>query len=336
MTIPMIDSILLVSFGGPESPKEVAPFIENVLHGKPVPEKRKLEVVEHYMHFDGVSPLNQQNRDLIAALCKELNAHQIDLPIYWGNRNWHPLLPDTLKQMKADGKKRALAIFTSAYSSYSGCRQYRENIEAARQDVGVDAPLVEKVRVFFNHPGFIQANVEHITQSLSTLDDATPETTPLLFTAHSIPMSMAENCAYEKQLQETCGLVAAAVNWPNWKLVYQSRSGSPHTPWLEPDVCDTIEQLNQEGIQQVVVSPIGFTSDHMEVLFDLDIEAREKCAALNMAFALAPSAGTHPAFISCLRELIQEQLNPGTEKRALGTMGPAHESCPENCCSFSN
>ena len=219
------DALLLVSFGGPEGMDDVIPFLENVLRGRNVPRERMLSVAKHYELFEGVSPINQQNRDLIAALEKELEQHGPKLPIYWGNRNWHPLLPDTLRRMAGDGVRNALAFVTSAYSSYSSCRQYLQNISDAQAQVGPDAPRVEKLRVFYNHPLFIEANVDHIRSVLSQFED--PASAHLVFTAHSIPESMASNCDYASQLTETAGLIARALQIEKWQLVYQSRSGSP-------------------------------------------------------------------------------------------------------------
>jgi protoporphyrin/coproporphyrin ferrochelatase len=235
------DSILLVSFGGPEGPDDVMPFLENVLRGKNVPRERMLEVAEHYQHFGGVSPINAQNRELMAAIESELRRRGIALPIYWGNRNWHPLFPDTLRQMAEDGKRRALAFFTSMFSCYSGCRQYRENILAAQEQVGAGAPAVEKVRMGFNHPAFIEAQADLLRRALQQLGAAPGEEVTVLFAAHSIPMTMADNCRYVEQLRLSAGLIAAEVGHDSWEVVYQSRSGPPAQPWLEPDVCDRIE-----------------------------------------------------------------------------------------------
>ncbi|MEM9645877.1 MAG: ferrochelatase, partial [Planctomycetota bacterium] len=241
--LPPYDSFLLVSFGGPEGPDEVMPFLENVLRGKNVPRERMLEVAEHYSHFGGVSPINEQNRQLIAAIEEDFAEHKIDLPIYWGNRNSAPMFADTLTQMRDDGRKRALAFFTSMFSCYSGCRQYRENIIEAREQVGPDAPLVEKLRMGFNHPEFIQTMTESVLDAQKSLGTQVSETT-LMFTAHSIPLSMSDNCDYEKQLRECGRLVAEAAGFTKWKLVFQSRSGPPSQPWLEPDVCDEIAAMD--------------------------------------------------------------------------------------------
>ena len=332
--LPPYDSFLLVSFGGPEGPDEVIPFLENVLRGKNVPRERMMEVAEHYQHFGGVSPINEQNRQLINALTAEFKGSGIDLPIYWGNRNWDPLLPDTLRKMRDDGCKRALAFFTSMFSCYSGCRQYRENIAAAREEVGSDAPLVEKVRMGFNHPGFIEAMSDSLRQAVESLGRS-PSQATVLFTAHSIPISMSDNCDYVKQLRESCRLVAENVGVNEWQLVYQSRSGPPQQPWLEPDVCDVINELAiSRKPDALVVLPIGFVSDHMEVMFDLDEEAAEACKQHQIPFARAATAGTHPKFVQMIRELVEERCQGG-ERRAIGELGPWHDVCPQDCCLYT-
>lgn len=329
------DALLFVSFGGPEGPDEVMPFLENVLRGKPVPRERMLEVAEHYQNFGGVSPLNEQNRRLIAAVEKELAEHGLRLPIYWGNRNWYPLLTDTMQQMADDGVRKALAFFTSAYSSYSGCRQYRENIAQAQEAVGPTAPHIEKLRVFFNHPGFIEPLVESVHECLTRMPLERRDATPLLFTAHSIPLAMAENCHYVAQLKETCRLIADGVGHANWELVYQSRSGPPQQPWLEPDVCDRIEQLHSEKqIADLVILPVGFISDHIEVLFDIDMQARELCERLGINMQRAATVGTHPKFIGMIRQLIEERLVDDPVRLALGNLGPSHDVCPIDCCLY--
>lgn len=334
--MPAYDAVLVVSFGGPEGPDEVMPFLENVLRGKPVPRERMLEVAEHYQHFGGVSPINEQNRQLIAALKNELAAHGHELPIYWGNRNWDPLLTDTLKQMADDGVKRAIAFFTSAFSSYSGCRQYREDIMRAQETVGPAAPQIDKLRVFFNHPGFIEPMIESVRECLNKIPAERRNDATLLFTAHSIPLNMADNCRYVAQLQEACRLVAEGVGHAKWELVYQSRSGSPHQPWLEPDVCDRIRQLHAEQpLADLVILPIGFISDHMEVLFDIDTEARELCEELGIAMHRAATVGTHPKFIEMIRLLVEERLSDDPKRLALGSLGPSHDVCPVDCCLYT-
>lgn len=329
------DSFLLVSFGGPEGPDDVIPFLENVLRGKNVPRERMLEVAEHYKHFGGVSPINEQNRELLKVIEQEFRQHGVDLPVYWGNRNWNPMLADTIGQMRDDGCKRTLAFFTNVFSSYSGCRQYRENIIAAREQVGDDAPVIEKVRMGFNHPGFIGALTDRMQTAADSIDVALGAT-KVLFTAHSIPMSMADNCTYEQQLIEACGLVADASGITDWKLVYQSRSGPPSQPWLEPDVLDSIVELDDaEKLESLVIMPIGFVSDHMEVLFDLDEEAADLCKERGIKMARAKTVGTHESFVTMIRTLVQERLDGTAERPCLGQMGPWHDVCPSDCCTYT-
>jgi ferrochelatase len=332
MTTPTYDAVLIVSFGGPEGMDEVMPFLENVLRGKNVPRERMLDVAEHYRRFGGVSPLNAQNRALIAALEKELAAGGPRLPIYWGNRNWHPLLLDTLRQMAADGVRRALGFFTSAYSSYSGCRQYRENIESARAEVGPAAPQIEKLRAFFNHPGFIEAMTDRTREAVGQIPAERRGGVRLVFTAHSIPLAMAQGCGYELQLREASRLVAAAVGVEPWQLAFQSRSGPPSQPWLEPDIRDWLRTAKADGAVDVVIVPIGFISDHVEVIYDLDIEARATCDELGINMVRAATVDTHPRFIRMIRELIVERMEQRSERPALGTLGPSHDVCPADCC----
>lgn len=330
MTHNPYDALLIVSFGGPEGMNEVLPFLENVLRGRNIPRERLLAVAEHYYHFDGISPINGQNRALVAALEDELAAHGLDLPVYWGNRNWYPLLPDTLRQMAQDGVQHALAFFTSAYSSYSGCRQYRENIEQAQAEVGANAPQVSILRKFYNHPGFIQPNIEHIRAALDQIPFDRRDAAHIAFTAHSVPLSTAVNSDYVAQLAETCQLVAAGMS--NWQLVYQSRSGAPGQPWLEPDIGDHLRRLKAEGVADVVIAPVGFISDHMEVLYDLDTEAQQIAGEIGLNVIRAATVGTHPEFIRMIRELIVERMTNDPDKRFLGTRGASHDVCPVNCC----
>ncbi|MEM7436314.1 MAG: ferrochelatase [Myxococcota bacterium] len=331
---PAYDSLLFVSFGGPEQRDDVMPFLENVVRGKNVPKERLAEVAEHYYHFDGKSPINDQNRALIAALEEELAAHDVDLPIYWGNRNWTPLLEDTIRQMRDDGRKRALAFVTSAYSSYSGCRQYRENIERARKEVGEGAPTVDKIRVFYNHPGFIEASVDGLLAALETLPKDRREAARVAFTAHSIPCSMSETSDYADQLEETARLVAEGARNDRWQLVYQSRSGPPHIPWLGPDILEHLDALAQINVKDLVVAPIGFLSDHMEVVWDLDVEARERATELGITLTRAATVGTNPAFVSMIRELIEERLGRTETRQSVGKRGPSHDVCPPDCCQY--
>jgi len=334
--MPQYDAVLVVSFGGPEGRDDVLPFLENVLRGKPVPRERMLEVAEHYYHFDGVSPINEQNRALIRSLVAELREHGHDHTVYWGNRNWHPLLGDTVRQMVEDGVSRALAFVTSALSSYSGCRQYREDIARACDQVGADAPQIDKLRVFYNHPGYIEPMIANVGTALEELPEERRAAAPLIFTAHSIPLSMAENCRYEAQLQEACRLVGEGVGRGDYHLVYQSRSGPPSHPWLEPDIGDFLQQLHSDqAIAEAVVVPIGFISDHMEVLFDLDTEARELCDRLGINLVRAATVGNHPRFVTMIRELIEERLTDTPNRLAVGNHGPSHDVCPTDCCLYT-
>lgn len=328
------DAILFVSFGGPEGPDDVIPFLENVLRGRNVPRERMLQVAEHYYHFGGISPINAQVRELMAAVEKELRLHDIQLPVYWGNRNWYPMLPDTVRQMQSDGIRRALAFFTSGYSSYSGCRQYRENVIAAREEVGHDAPVIEKLRVFYNHPDFIAASVVRMQAALDQLPEAAQSNCQVVFTAHSIPNSMSTGCDYVQQLTETCRLIAneLRIATGRHKLVYQSRSGRPEDPWLGPDILDYLRELQQQGVQDVVICPIGFLSDHMEVLYDLDEEAAILSRELGLNMVRAATVGSHPLFVQMIRKLIQERLDPTIPKESMGNFGPNWDVCPENCC----
>jgi ferrochelatase len=325
-------ALLIVSFGGPECRDDVMPFLENVLRGRNVPRERMLEVAEHYYRFGGVSPINGQIRAMISALQKEFNDCNVDLPVYWGNRNWHPMLADTIQQMAEDGIERALTYVTSAFSCYSGCRQYRENVKAACDVVGPSAPQFDKLRVFFNHPGFVEVMVDRVRAAFTELPSEHRESTQIVYTAHSIPLAMASGAEYERQLLETSRLINEQIGDNPWKLVFQSRSGPPNQSWLEPDVCDHLRELHAGGQSHVVVVPIGFLSDHLEVIFDLDTEAKELCEQLGMTMVRAGTAGTHPAFIRMVRQLVAERMDDSAERMALGQLGPSHDVCPEDCC----
>ncbi len=328
------DAVLFVSFGGPEKREDVIPFLENVLRGRNVPRERMLAVAEHYYHFDGVSPINAQTRELIDAVNADLAELGIDIPVYWGNRNWQPMLPDTMQQMADDGIKNAIAFFVSGYSSYSGCRQYRENVIAAQGIVGEQAPHIDKIRAFYNHPDFITANVARIQAAINSLPENNQNDFRIAFTAHSIPDSLAENCDYVLQLSETCRLICSELDIPvnRWRLVYQSRSGRPQDPWLEPDILDHIGELHSQKVDAIVIAPIGFLSDHIEVLFDLDEEAADKCDELEISMSRASTVGTHPDFVRCLSKLILERLKDDVEKESIGRFGPNWDVCPEGCC----
>jgi protoporphyrin/coproporphyrin ferrochelatase len=312
----MYDAVLIVSFGGPEKPEDVMPFLENVTRGRSVPRERLLEVAEHYYHFGGKSPINDQCRELITALRNELATQGPALPIYWGNRNWGPFLADALRQMRDDGVRHAAAFVTSAYSSYSGCRQYRENLAAAQAEVP-GAPRIDKLPVFYNRPGFIQACADRVREATEAFLPFEPNSFRLVISAHSIPCSMAATSGYERQLRETARLVAEAAGFERWDLAFQSRSGPPNQPWLGPDILDHLRRLRDEGIANVLVAPLGFVSDHLEVLYDLDVEAAALARELGMTFGRAATVGTHPAFIKMIRELIVE---------------PTHAPCPDDCC----
>ncbi|GAA3026017.1 ferrochelatase [Streptosporangium longisporum] len=308
------DALLVVSFGGPEKPDDVMPFLENVVRGRGVPRERLLEVEEHYQRLGGASPINDQCRDLIEAV-----RPTVDLPIYWGNRNWHPFLEDTVRRMADDGVRRAAAFVTSAYGSYSACRQYRDDIARARAAVE-GAPEIVKLRHYFDHPGFLAAMTDHTRQALDRLPAGVREGARLVFTAHSIPVSMAETAGpegglYEAQLRRAAALITEAVGGDRaWDLVWQSRSGAPHIPWLEPDVCDHLEKIDAPA---VVLVPIGFVSDHMEVVYDLDVEAAETAERIGLPLVRAATAGVHPRFVSMVGELVAE---------------PEPLACPATCC----
>jgi ferrochelatase len=327
------DALLLLSFGGPEGPEDVIPFLENVTRGRNVPRERLNEVAGHYLHFGGVSPINEQNRALIAALRDELRRQEISLPIYFGNRNWEPFVTDTIAQMRADGVQRALVFVTSAFSSYSGCRQYREDVTRAVDTLGISNDIAfDKIRGFYNHPGYIETMVELTAERVQRIPVERRATTEVIFTAHSIPLSMAKGCAYEKQLLASSELVADALALPSWRLAYQSRSGPPTAPWLEPDILDELDSLPVAGFTDAVIVPIGFVSDHMEVLFDLDHEAAERAAKLGLGFQRVPTAGIHPRFVTMIRELIEERMTAEPYRPALGSSGPLHDICPLHCC----
>jgi ferrochelatase len=309
----LYDAFLLVSFGGPEGPEDVIPFLENVLRGRNVPRERMLEVAEHYFHFGGISPINRQNRELIAALAEEFAASGIRLPIYWGNRNWNPLLPDTVRAMRDAGVKGALALATSAFGSYSGCRQYRENIVAARASLE-NAPTIDVFPPFFHFSGFIGAVADRARDALAKLPGA-----DLVYTAHSIPLSMARSSPYEAQLRDAASRVNSMMGAGEPVLVFQSRSGPPSQPWLGPDVGDYLRQTESK---RVAIVPIGFLSDHMEVLYDLDTEAAQIAAERNIQMVRAATVGTHPSFVRAIREMVQEALENGPP--------PA---CAPDCCA---
>jgi protoporphyrin/coproporphyrin ferrochelatase len=326
------DALLVVSFGGPEGPDDVSPFLDKVFRGLSVTLETKTRVAKRYDTFGGVSPINAQTRAFIKALQHELDAHGPALPIYWGNRNWHPLLTDTLSQMAHAGVRRALAYVTSTFSSYSGCRKYREDLyEAAVRLPG--APRIDKLRVPYNHPGFIEAMADRVAAAFDALPENERSGALLLFTAHSLPESMARLSRYEAQLNASCRLVGDALERQRWRLVYQSNNASyGREPWLGPDVVTALRDAKAEGATSVVIAPIGFVCDHMEVVLDLDVEAAAIARELGLKMARAATVGTHPAYVAMVRELIVERLTPGAPRRALGSLGPSHDRCAVDCC----
>ncbi|HXK11409.1 MAG TPA: ferrochelatase [Vicinamibacteria bacterium] len=326
------DALVVVSFGGPEGPDEILPFLENVTRGRRVPPERLREVASHYEHFGGVSPLPAQCRALVAAVRGDLEEHGPALPVYWGNRNWHPLLAETLRRMAADGVRRALALVTSAYGSYSGCRQYLDDIGCARAEVGEGAPVVDKLRLFYNHPGFVEPLVERVRAALLRVPEERRAQARLVFTAHSLPRALAATSDYEAQVRETAGLVAFPLGRTAWTLAWQSRSGPPSQPWLDPDIVDHLRALAAAGAKDVVVAPIGFTSDHMEVVYDLDLEAKSRAMELGLNMVRAETVGTHPRFVRMVRELVRERLSDAPLRLHLGARGPAPDVCPPGCC----
>jgi ferrochelatase len=343
MSAGPFDAFLLVSFGGPEGPDDVMPFLQNVTRGRDVPPERLAEVAEHYQRFGGVSPINARCRELLGALEADFAVNGIDLPIYWGNRNWDPSLRDAIQKMADDGRRRALVFTTSAYASYPGCRQYREDVFAAKAGIA-KAPVFARVRNYFNHPGFIGPMIANTVAALDELPADLRSGATLLFSTHSIPMALAysagpEGGLYVQQHEEAVALVvegvteATGVAYPH-EIVYQSRSGPPQVPWLEPDIGTRVAALREAGTAAIVVVPIGFTSDHMEVVYDLDVEVREQADKLGLAFARAATVGSSPAFVAGIRDLVLERANSlrPDQRPALGELGPAHDLCPAGCC----
>jgi ferrochelatase len=335
MEVVAYDALILVSFGGPEGPDDVMPFLQNVVRGRGVPDERLAAVADHYQHFGGVSPINAQCRELLAALRTELLRAGIDLPLYWGNRNWSPYLADTLAELRDAGVEHALAFVTSPFGSYSSCRQYLDDIEAARAKVGPEAPVVDKIRHYHDHPGYVRPHAEAVRAALREVSDVDP--VRLVFTAHSIPSTMEresgpEGGRYTSQLRETATLVAEeAAPGLSWDLVWQSRSGPPRVPWLEPDINDHLRDVAAAGVAGVVVSPIGFISDHLEVIWDLDTEAAQTAAGLGLRYARAATPGNDPRFVSMVRELIEERLDSAAPRARLGSL-PVWDTCPVDCC----
>ncbi|MEX2606854.1 MAG: ferrochelatase [Kiritimatiellia bacterium] len=326
------DAVLVVSFGGPEGLEDILPFLDNVLRGKGVPEERKLEVAHHYELFGGVSPINALNRELVRLVREKLRDLDIPLPVLLANRNTEPFIPDVLKECQGKGYQRLLVYITSGFSCYSGCRQYRENLMDAQAELGVGAPDFDKIRVFFNHPLFIETVSDNVRNALALLPAEEQAGARVVFTAHSIPMAMANTSRYTEQLEEAARLVCGRLERPGWDLVYQSRSGPPSMPWLEPDICDHLDALKARGATSVVVCPLGFVSDHMEVLYDLDLEARDHAAELGLNYVRASTPGNDPRMVEMIVELIRERLEEWPERRTIGRFPAKHDICPADCC----
>jgi len=349
------DAILLASFGGPEGQDDVIPFLRNVTRGRGIPEERLEEVAHHYRAFGGISPINDQNRELKAALEAELARRGIDLPVLWGNRNWNPYLSDALTEANERGYTKLIAVGTSAYSSYSSCRQYREDYVIALEETGLLGTIqIDKVRQFFDHPGFVQPFIDGVRDGLAEVaaKGIAPEKTHVLFTTHSIPSTDAAKSgpesrgfgaggAYAAQHLAVSEVVMAAqaadspdATQPAHSLVYQSRSGPPSMPWLEPDINDAIDALAADGIEAVVIVPVGFISDHMEVKWDLDTEALETAEGHNMVAVRVPTPGVHPAFVTGLVDLVLERRDgvPVADRPALTDIGPWYDVCRPGCC----
>jgi len=340
------DAVLLVSFGGPEKPEDVVPFLENVTRGRGIPRERLEEVGAHYQLFGGRSPINDHNRELLAALREDLAGAGLDLPVYWGNRNWDPYLTDTVRQMAADGVTRAACFVTSAYSSYSSCRQYRENLYDAVAGAGQGVPRLDKLRHYFNHPGFVEPVVDATLAALAELPEDVREGAHLAFVTHSVPVTMDDGSgpdggAYVEQHRSVAAEVLERVRQETGRrhpsaLVYCSRSGAPHVPWLEPDVNDHLQQLQADGAPAVVMVPIGFVSDHMEVVYDLDTEARATAAKLGLPVSRAATAGVDPRFVAMVRDLLLERaaVERGEDvvRASVGGLPACWDVCPAGCC----
>ena len=329
------DALLIVSFGGPEGMADVEPFLDNVLHGLTLPEAARRKVADRYARFGGVSPIAAHTRNLVAAVEEELARRGFALPVYLGNRNWHPFLSDTLRTMAADGIGRSAAFVTSMFSSYNGCRRYREDLHHATDGLE-QAPAIDRLRYGYNHPGFLKAFADRVHSALAEIPAERRSRTPILFTAHSLPEAAARAAPYVAQLREACRLVSLSLgdrNSRRWRLVYQSnnaRYGGER--WLGPDICDAVVEEKDRGEQDVVVAPIGFVCDHLEVTLDLDQEAKNAADAAGINLVRAGTVGTHPAFVAMVCDLLQERSEPGSERIALGRHGPSHDLCPSNCC----
>ena len=342
------DGVLLLSFGGPEQPDDVIPFLQNVTKGRGIPVERLQAVAEHYHHFGGRSPINDQNRALLAALRAELAGRGLaDLPLYWGNRNWDPYVADALAQAVADGARRLAVLVTSAYPSFSGCRQYREDLADALDSpalAGTDLAL-DKIRHYFNHPGFVAPVADGVVAALQGLPAPVRDGARVVFVTHAVPTAMddasgpaggAYTATHRDVARAVVEEVGRRVPVPGWDLVFCSRSGPPSQPWSEPDVNDHLRAVHAEGVPGVVVVPVGFVSDHMEVVYDLDTEARETAAELGLPFVRTPTVGTDPRFVAALVDLVLERAaavrGESPSRPALGSLGSSHDVCPAGCC----
>ena len=331
--MPQVDALLVVSFGGPEGPDQVVPYLRNVAGGKNIPSAVLDELTARYLLFGGISPINEQTRALLVALAAELAAHLPGLAVYWGNRFWHPLLAEAVEQMAEDGIRTALAFVTSAFGSYPSCRAYMEEIERARAKVGPAAPEIHKLRLYYNHPGFIEPMAQRICEALDRVPVERRATARLVFTAHSLPVSLAERSPYRQQLYEACALAAERAGRSQWDLAYQSRSPRSAVPWLEPDVAQLVCRLAEhEGPKDIVVAPIGYLLENIEILYELDVQLAELCGDLGINLIRTAPIGTHPRFVQMIRQLVLERIEPSAPRLALGASGPWPDLCPADCC----
>ncbi|MGB1822662.1 MAG: ferrochelatase [Acidimicrobiales bacterium] len=330
MGIGRFDSLLLLSFGGPENSDDVMPFLRNVTAGRGVPDERLAVVAEQYELFGGKSPINELNQQLLCALNEELASRGHEMATFWGNRNWHPFVTDTIADLKSLGHTSTVCLVTSAFSSYSGCRQYHEDLDRARNEVP-GAPNIERVRVYWDHPDFLGTAAELLAESRDAAGLSSE--TPVLHSAHSLPLSMAANCDYQQQLNEAASIVneLAGMRGP-YEVVFQSRSGPPSVPWLTPDIDQRIHELAEQGTQELLVHPLGFVADHMEVLFDLDTQSAAAAKEAGVKMVRTPTVGTHPRFVSMLVDLVEEAAGLRADRPSLSKSGPRPDKCNSQCC----
>lgn len=330
MGIGRFDSLLLLSFGGPENSDDVMPFLRNVTAGRGVPDERLAVVAEQYELFGGKSPINELNQQLLCALNEELASRGYEMATFWGNRNWHPFVTDTIADLKSLGHTSTVCLVTSAFSSYSGCRQYHEDLDRARNEVP-GAPNIERVRVYWDHPDFLGTAAELLAESRDAAGLSSE--TPVLHSAHSLPLSMAANCDYQQQLNEAAAIVneLAGMRGP-YEVVFQSRSGPPSVPWLTPDIDQRIHELAEQGTQELLVHPLGFVADHMEVLFDLDTQSAAAAKEAGVKMVRTPTVGTHPRFVSMLVDLVEEAAGLRADRPSLSKSGPRPDKCNSQCC----